>query len=112
MALEERSRPYETMIRHNPDGSIGAHHKRITEILRDGAVISANVEAAVSLAVAEGQDGLKLSEVLGEALPIALLQIDKLQSEVASLRADLTKVQDEGASTRGQATSSKNGAGE
>lgn len=106
MALTERTRPYETLIRHNPDGSIGAHHVRITEILRDGAVISANVEAAVSLAVAEGQDGLKLSDVLGEALPIALLQIDKLQSEVASLRADLTKAQDEPTSTRDRATSS------
>lgn len=102
MALEERTRPYETMIRHNADGTIGAHHIRITEILRDGAVISANVEAAEPLAVADGKDGLKLSDVLGEALPIALVQIDRLQSELASLRADLTKAQDERATTSEQ----------
>lgn len=112
MALTERDRPYETMIRHNSDGSIGAHHIRINEILRDGTVISAKVGAAEPLAVAEGQGGLKLSEVLGEALPIALMQVDKLQSELATLQAELTKLREERASTDGQVIPTASDAGE
>lgn len=88
MALSERTRPYETLIRHNADGSIGAHHLQITEILRDKAIISATIGEALPLAVAEGQNGLKLADVIGEAAAAALTQAETLQGLVATLTAE------------------------
>ena len=49
MALSERTRPYETLIRHKEDGTIGAHHVQITEILRDKVIISATIGEALPL---------------------------------------------------------------
>lgn len=99
MALIERERPYETLIRHNGNGTIGAHHIRITEVLRDGVVISASVGAAVSLAVADGQSGLKLSDVLGEAATLALKQLEAVttQNQTLTWQAEQTRQQLESA---------------
>ena len=88
MALSERTRPYETLIRHNADGTIGAHHLQITEILRDKAIISATIGEALPLAVAEGQNGLKLADVIGEAATAALTQAETLQGQVTVLTAE------------------------
>lgn len=85
MALTERDRPYETLIRHHEDGSIGAHHVRINEILRDGIVIQASVGTAIPLATADGQGGLKLSEVLGEATSLALKRVDAVTADYVAL---------------------------
>lgn len=85
MALSERTRPYETLIRHKEDGTIGAHHVQITEILRDKAIISATIGEAMPLAVAEGQNGLKLADVIGEAAASALTQAETLQAQVSTL---------------------------
>ena len=88
MALTERTRPYETLIRHNADGTIGAHHLQITEILRDKAIISATIGEALPLAVAEGQNGLKLADVIGEAAASALTQSETLQAQVTTLTTE------------------------
>lgn len=88
MALTERTRPYETLIRHNADGSIGAHHVQITEILRDKSIISASIGEALPLAVAEGQNGLKLADVLGEAASAALTQVENLKGQVSALTSE------------------------
>lgn len=88
MALSERTRPYETLIRHKDDGTIGAHHVQITEILRDKTIISATIGEAMPLAVAEGQNGLKLADVIGQAAAAALTQVETLQGEVATLTTE------------------------
>ncbi|WP_186375326.1 hypothetical protein [Pseudomonas oryzihabitans] len=88
MALTERTRPYETLIRHKEDGTIGAHHVQITEILRDKAIISATIGEALPLAVAEGQNGLKLADVLGQAAAAALTQVETLQGQVSTLTTE------------------------
>jgi hypothetical protein len=88
MALTERTRPYETLIRHNADGTVGAHHLQITEILRDKAIISATIGEALPLAVAEGQNGLKLADVIGEAAASALTQAETLQAQVTTLTTE------------------------
>lgn len=96
MALTERTRPYETLIRHNPDGSIGAYHKQITEVLRNGVVIPGAVEGdPIPLAVADGQAGLKLSEVLGEAASLALLRVEAVQAEKTQMELTLQQMQGE-----------------
>lgn len=53
MALSERTRPYEYLIRINADLSIGAQKQSLTEVLRDGEVISAIVNAPEELTEAE-----------------------------------------------------------
>ena len=88
MALSERTRPYETLIRHKEDGTIGAHHVQITEILRDKVIISASIGEALPLAVAEGQNGLKLADVIGEAAAAALTQVETLQGQVTNLTTE------------------------
>lgn len=88
MALTERTRPYETLIRHKEDGTIGAHHVQITEILRDKVVISATIGEALPLAVAEGQNGLKLADILGQAAAAALIQVETLQSQLNEQKAE------------------------
>lgn len=88
MALSERTRPYETLIRHKEDGTIGAHHVQITEILRDKTIISATIGEALPLAVAEGQNGLKLADVIGEAAAAALTQVETLQGQVTNLTTE------------------------
>lgn len=85
MALTEKTRPYETLIRHNPDGSIGAHHQTITEILRDKVVIQGSVNDPIPLNVADGKDGLNLSEVLGVALAEVINANGKLSEQVSEL---------------------------
>nr|WP_288357561.1 hypothetical protein [uncultured Pseudomonas sp.] len=88
MALSERTRPYETLIRHKDDGTIGAHHVQITEILRDKTIISATIGEALPLAVAEGQNGLKLADVIGQAAAAALTQVETLQGQVSTLTTE------------------------
>ncbi|MGE6320528.1 hypothetical protein ACQKEF_09650 [Pseudomonas oryzihabitans] len=85
MALSEHTRPYETLIRHKEDGTIGAHHVQITEILRDKVIISATIGEALPLVVADGQNGLKLADVIGQAAAAALTQVETLQGQLSTL---------------------------
>lgn len=49
MALEQKSRDYEILIRFNDDGKIGAHRQSITEILSKGQIVMSTVDSPVSL---------------------------------------------------------------
>ncbi len=87
MALEQRERPYETLIRHNDDGSIGAHHVTIREILLDGVVINATINAPVPV------DGQALADVLGADLAAALADNAHLRDQVGQLQAQVQQLQ-------------------
>lgn len=79
MALTERTRPYETLIRHNNDASIGAHHVTITEVLRDGVVINATLAPPVPI------EAETLQGILGADLAAALAYIPRLEAQVVDL---------------------------
>lgn len=79
MALTERTRPYETLIRHNDNGTIGAHHVTINEVLRNGVVINATMNPPTPV------DGAALSDILGADLAVALAYIPQLEAQVANL---------------------------
>lgn len=49
MALEERVRLYEVLIRFAPDGSPSALQRRIEEVVRDGEVLHATEQLAEPL---------------------------------------------------------------
>lgn len=87
MALTERTRAYETLIRHQPGGGIGAHHVTITEVLRDGAVINATVNPPQPVA------GAALEAILGDDLVVALARIETLQAEAMALRTQVAELQ-------------------
>lgn len=91
MAINETTRPYETLIRHNPDGSIGAHHQRLYELIKDGVVLSSQIQAPVQLSVA-GEEGLPLAEILGETATAALLATEAAQAARANAEAELATV--------------------
>jgi septal ring factor EnvC (AmiA/AmiB activator) len=81
MTIIERTLPYETMIRHNADGTIGAHHLTINEVVRDGEVIAAQISQALPLA------GPDVEAAVGQALPAAMSQIASLQAELSAKTA-------------------------
>jgi hypothetical protein len=83
MAFQQRVRPYETLIRHNADGSIGSHHQRINEGFDDvtGQVYFANIQPPEPL------DGAGLEAVVGQAFVQATAQIATLQARIAELEA-------------------------
>lgn len=112
MALSEQTRPYETMVRHHADGTIGAHHQTITEILRDKVVIQATVNEPQPLAVADGQSGLKLSEVIGEAATLALKENERLTGEVAASALALEQTRDQLTQAQGDIANLETSAGE
>ena len=86
MALTERTRPYETLIRHNVDGTTSAHHRFITEILRDGTVVSATVEHPQTLTAAEG-DALNFDKVIGTVSSEVMRENEKLKADLAEALA-------------------------
>lgn len=91
MPIAETIRPYETLIRHNPDGSIGAHHQSIYELTKDGIVLSSKIQPPVQLSVA-GEEGLPLADILGETTAAALLAAEAAQAARAKAEAELATV--------------------
>lgn len=89
MDIIETTRPYETLIRHHADGSIGAHHQRLYELIKDGVTLSSQMQAPVQLSVA-GEEGLPLADILGETTAAALLATEAAQTARAKAEAELT----------------------
>ena len=100
--IEERIRAEETLIRHHADGSIGAHHVRIYEVVKDGQVISAQLQTPIPLSVASEQ-GLPLATVLGEATVAALLAAEQAQAQLAQVQSQLAAALAELAQLKGVA---------
>ncbi len=84
MAITERTRAYETLVRHNSDGTTSAQHSRIHEILRDGAVINATIQAPTTITQAVA-GGLNAVAVFGEVATATLLSNDLLTARVREL---------------------------
>ena len=100
MTIIEQTRAYETLIRHHADGSIGAHHVRIYEVVKDGQVLTSQLQSPIPLAVA-GEQGVPLAQVLGDAAAAALLANEKAQAELAAVKAQLAAAQAELAKLKG-----------
>ena len=94
MTIIEQTRAHETLIRHHADGSIGAHHVRIYEVVKDGQVLISQLQSPIPLAVA-GEKGVPLAQVLGEATSAALLANEKAQVELTAVKAQLAAAQAE-----------------
>lgn len=86
MALTERTRPYEVLIRYNMSAAgvetTAAHQIHITEVLRDGAVISATEHAAQALDVA------LVKGIVGDKLPGLVAERDTLAANLAAVTAE------------------------
>lgn len=87
MALTERTRPYEILVRYNANAAgqltIAAHQRDLTEVLRDGVVISATEGNATAL------DLNLVKDIVGQTLPGLLAERDALAAENADLQAQL-----------------------
>lgn len=79
MPITERSRPYETLIRHNDAGSVSAHHQTISEVVKDGAVIAATVSPPIALIDVAAE----LAPIIGEAVIAAVADADRLRQACA-----------------------------
>ena len=82
MALTERTRPYELLIRFHQNGegapTIAAHQLRIHEILQNGDIISAKELPAEALTPA------LVSDLVGDHLPTLIAERDDLVQQVAT----------------------------
>lgn len=86
MALEQRTRPYEILIRFWPDGRIGGQYQTITEILNDGVVIVAQGGDVVSLSTADFQGaGPTLESVMGEVNTAVMIENEGLHTQIQTL---------------------------
>lgn len=92
MTITERTRPYETLIRHNPDGSISAHHQRISEIVKDGEVIAASLLDPEPLPNAAAADP-DLAAMVGSAALAAIADADHQRAVVAQLQEQVELLQ-------------------
>jgi hypothetical protein len=81
--------PYETLIRHNPDGSIGAHHQKIKRYYDDETeppeLINEKIQPPVQLNVAGGE----VTAIVGQAFVQATAQIAAQTAQIAGLSAAL-----------------------
>ena len=96
--------PYEVLIRLSRDGIVGAHVVFAADLKNP---LTDEVQTAIGnaepLAVADGQAGLSLAAVLGEATTTALQSAEKAQAELATVKAQLTTTQAELAKLKGTA---------
>jgi len=86
--FEERTRLYEILTRVNPDGSIASHVSYITEVLRDGAVISATINPPAPVDPSDNVAYVAFVAVMGEAVASALTQAQQLAEEQAKQIAE------------------------
>lgn len=83
-SFEERTRLYEVLTRVNPDGSIASQASYISEVLRDGVVISATVNPPVAVDDGDTEAYAAFVSIVGAATAEALLFA---QSKDAELQA-------------------------
>lgn len=78
MAIEEKTSPWELLFRFDPLTGLlgGAHYQDALIIVRDGQVISVSPGAAMPVALAAGDPGRPVAEVLGEAMTAAIAATD------------------------------------
>ncbi len=107
MALTERKIRYETLIRWHEDGKIGAHQIDLEQVLRDGVVISSTPTMAQTLATADFEGAVSLSEILGEVATAALEQVEALTISLAEANVIAAQQLDEISQLRGDLSSAR-----
>lgn len=89
MALTERTRAYETLIRYGANGEIGSQHSTITEVLRDSVIVSAQVNSPQPLTVAE------LGGIVEAADGAALIELAQVKLTLQEANAAVVRASDE-----------------
>jgi hypothetical protein len=78
--------PYEFLIRWNNDGTIsGAHIGFLETILKDGEILTQKQNNVESVEIGLNE-GFPLSNILDQVLIDSLILIEKLQSEIKTLK--------------------------
>lgn len=92
MALTQQTRAYETLIRHNADGTVSAHYQTITEITDGTNVLAAAVDNPMPIDQAVTANP-SLATVLGQATTDALAQVATLQAQLTAANAQIATLQ-------------------
>jgi hypothetical protein len=91
MAIEDRTIPYELLVRFNPDGTIaGSHFQKRRVLSEQGTVISDQLLEPVSLAAvasADGTDRELLANAVGDAITSAAQTVDKARADLGAAQA-------------------------
>jgi len=51
MALEQKDRDYEILVRYNDDGKVGFHRQTLSEIIKDGVVLASTINPPEKLSL-------------------------------------------------------------
>lgn len=96
--------PYEILLRLSRNGVTGAHVVFAADVKNP---LTDEVQTAIGnaepLSLADGQAGLSLASVLGEATTTALQSAEKAQAELSAVKAQLAAAQAELAKLKGAA---------
>lgn len=80
---------YELLVRGGPDGIKGAHAVYLTRTIDDDdGDVTDKVGDAVPVAMAQGDPGIPLADVLGEPLTQALATIEGKDAQITTLQGD------------------------
>src|ERR1700712_5824428 len=95
---DEQTFLYEVLLRFgeidpNKGKLVGASQTKITQLLKDGKLLSSTIESPEQLATVDGEDGAKLADVLGEVNSATIIANGVLTGQVDSLTASLTQAQ-------------------
>ena len=71
----------------------GAHYQTVTQVKRDGVIISSKIDTPQQLALLEGESGQMLSEVLGGVTAETIIHNQTLAASVATLQAQADQMQ-------------------
>ena len=85
MAIEERTRPHQTCINYNPDGSFYVTHRSVLEVLRDGAVITQSISEPQSIREDDQAAVQALQSLLGEGAAAAVRDSRLMADEIGEL---------------------------
>lgn len=72
----------------------GAHYQTITQVKRDGLIISSQIDTPQQLALIEGESGQMLSEVLGEVNAATIIENQTLTATLVSTQQQFAAAQE------------------
>ena len=90
----EETTPYEVLLRFSEGQLSGAHYQTITQVKRDGLIISSQIDAPQKLALVEGEEGQKLNEVLGDITAATIIDNRLLAEELSAANSRIYELTD------------------
>lgn len=81
---------YEVLFRFDESGKLkGAHAQYLETVAEDGAILAQKLGDALPVSLLEGDDGLTVKKILGEALATVIEAKEAAEADAAAARAEM-----------------------